>query len=1115
MRDNAFIGLKPFNSDYYDLFFGREDEKKRLLYNIINEPVSVVYSCPGCGRTSLLNSLDADKSFSDKCLSIRYDIPASGDDLLNDFLKNVLPRCGQPSYVDKTFSDDKSLWFVCKKLQANNLNKRIVFIFDNFENIFLYNLSQQNQFIQAVAAIVHGDNPEKFNDVLQNAMNGSNEDLSGEGISMMLKPIDVAFLFSVEKRRFSSLIYFCDSLSGLTKNTLEIEPFGLTKAANIIVKTSVAAQQSQTGFLFDSDAASFVAQKISEDGQTVLPFKIQAVCLKAEKYAKENNISVIDIATVEKSQCIDFVLQALDSFDNKTQLALLKSCIKEENPLPVSVLKAISKYNILPKTTETAINLRIVSRIITENFTECIVSSCNEVSDYILQKSSGTNKSIIKKKFSGINKQHDFFKRKSNKIILIFCVGIAVLSTAFALFAVSLKDKAEDNERKSKSNMLSAFAFQKLEDDPTFGLRLAQDAVALDKDNVQAYSALLNAFYNTDIFYNISAQLPFNTVSADISDDGKYISVCTKNVSLNIFNLLILTADGDTVSIIPHPAEITSAVFSHSNSKIITTAYDSTARIFSLSGNLLYQDKSHKSILWTSAISPDETMYMTAGGDFKVNINKMDGELVSVLSGHDYDVYSAKFSNDNKFVVTSGGDNTARLWTVDGRQLQVFNIDEDNRFSMSIIISADFSPDGKYILTASNDYLNKNHKAILWDLKGRQVAVFPGHTDWLNTAHFSPDGQQVITASRDKTVRVFKVSGEFEKVLKGHGSNVWSAKFMPDNNSVVSVGNDKTVRTWTIGKRFENYPAADGLNFACFSPDGLGLLIGTDSTLSLRDLTGEIVAEFKGHKKLINSASFSPDGSKIITASNDNTSAIYSSKGELLKVLSSHNNAVYCAIFSPDGKYCATAGEDSVVIITDLQTNKEVLARGHSGCVTCLAFSPDGKYLMSGGCDKKVIRWTPDGKIVDTFTGHFGTVNSVAYNFDGSLTVSTSADETAIIRDKNGCVVLTLRGYENKVNSAVFSPDGKYILTTSDDGMASFRTVDGRDIINFKHDGKVLQGVFSPDGKYMLTVYKTKHGNRSVKLRLLNPDDINKHIDKLDLYGKVWIPDEETMRKYR
>lgn len=70
------------------------------------------------------------------------------------------------------------------------------------------------------------------------------------------------------------------------------------------------------------------------------------------------------------------------------------------------------------------------------------------------------------------------------------------------------------------------------------------------------------------------------------------------------------------------------------------------------------------------------------------------------------------------------------------------------------VLSATYSPDGKYIASGSKDRTIK-----IWELKqGNCLQTLKGHEDFSIFASFNPNGEEIISTSFDQTIRVWKVN---------------------------------------------------------------------------------------------------------------------------------------------------------------------------------------------------------------------------------------------------------------------------------------------------------------------------------------------------------------------
>ena len=127
----------------------------------------------------------------------------------------------------------------------------------------------------------------------------------------------------------------------------------------------------------------------------------------------------------------------------------------------------------------------------------------------------------------------------------------------------------------------------------------------------------------------------------------------------------------------------------------------------------------------------------------------------------------AAFSPDGKYVLTASVDRTARLWdAATGSEVRVFE-------HPNVVGSIAFSPDGKTIATGGEDNVNR-----LWDVNtGELLDTFVGHTGFVQGVSFSPDGRLLLTGSADRTARLWDLAtGE---TIHVNGGTPMVSLFMP------------------------------------------------------------------------------------------------------------------------------------------------------------------------------------------------------------------------------------------------------------------------------------------------------------------------------------------------
>jgi WD40 repeat protein len=225
--------------------------------------------------------------------------------------------------------------------------------------------------------------------------------------------------------------------------------------------------------------------------------------------------------------------------------------------------------------------------------------------------------------------------------------------------------------------------------------------------------------------------------------------------------------------------------------------------------------------------------------------------------------------------------------------------------------------------------------------------------------------------------------------------------------------------------------------------------------------------------KRINGLAFSPDGSRLLSWSQDGTARQWSPEtGAPVGAVMAHEGPVLAAAYDASGMRIVTASEDRTARVWRGEDGSPLHdpAR-HGGKVNDARFSPDGQWIVTAAEDGKARLWrTADGGLARELPGHTRGVRSAEFSPDGTRIATAGADWEARIWRHPGEGSLPLKGHGDTVFGARFSPDGKRLLTYSEDFSARLWNVETGGLeARFTHGSWVVSGAFSPDGDRILT----------------------------------------------
>jgi len=269
---------------------------------------------------------------------------------------------------------------------------------------------------------------------------------------------------------------------------------------------------------------------------------------------------------------------------------------------------------------------------------------------------------------------------------------------------------------------------------------------------------------------------------------------------------------------------------------------------------------------------------------------------------------------------------------------------------------------------------------------------------------------------------------------------------------------------------------------ASFSPDGTRIVSASrgDRTVRVFDVvSGRDLFVLQGHESGVTSATFNADGTRLLTTSGDNTARVWDAASRReIAVLRGHKDAVKGASFSPNGACIVTASQDGTARVWDTESGGEIgVLRGHDGAISKASFSFDATRVLTASSDTTARVWdVTSGREVAVLRGRGREVQRASFSQDATRIVTVygqgfgAADQARLWDAASGREIAALAENKEEVRDASFSSDGSRIVTASQDGGARVWNSEGRLMAVLSgHEGGLRVASFSLDGALIIT----------------------------------------------
>ncbi|HUX96467.1 MAG TPA: hypothetical protein VMV47_12115 [Bacteroidales bacterium] len=736
---SPFKFLDSFTKDDRDIFFGREREIEELYHRVFESKIMLVYGVSGTGKSSLIHCGLANKFSETDWLPL---VIRRGGNMIESMTAGI--RSASLTEQQSKFKNPADFKKGVRSLYLDHY-KPVFFIFDQFEELFIFGDKEERRtFIQIVKLLTESD-------------------------------LQCRFIFVMREEYMASISEFERFIPTIFSNRVRIE-----KMSHINAFAAINGPCKVFNIGLEEGFAETLLEKLSPGSQDVELTYLQVYLDKIFKLAMSESETTRDTETLSFSipllDKIGNVSDLLGSFlddqislmDNpETALMILKSMVSIQGTKRqldtdeiVENLQSFGKsidMTMLQEMLQIFINLRILKEKDENGKMEL---RHDALAAKIFEKFTHTEKELLEVRKFVENALYNFEKRgillsKQDLEYLADYENKLMLPVNLQEFINQSKQKLEASKKALKrmtrvstvifliilgvvlrfyistqldTNPKNMFASAIMESaaDPVKGLIEELKIWELDSTSTQLYKLILRDFNRvasanadtSDSAFQLQEYLKPVTLesqirNAEISKTDQFIFGWLDNQKVFIYETTsgkILLVNGE--GFIKH-LEI-----SESTRSIAMIYLNNSGSVYSFSGDKYFNFETTSGRFIDGkmmAFFPSDNEYFAVVKDKKVLIHDKSGRIIYELQGHTENINSIDISPDGRFIVTVSDDKHGLIWNYNP-EIEEYSVYDSLVGHKDKIWSGRFNKTGKYIITASADSTIK-----IWNLNGNQI----------------------------------------------------------------------------------------------------------------------------------------------------------------------------------------------------------------------------------------------------------------------------------------------------------------------------------------------------------------------------------------------------------